>query len=90
MEKIITNIGNIYIDNTSENEIVLHDSEMKELATFDKLIEKDIRNKLVEIKTLKDILKLSFCKNVSYNPTFYTENGSDQFILGDKKIYIHW
>jgi hypothetical protein len=70
MEKIITNIGNIYIDNTSENEIVLHDSEMKELATFDKLIEKDIRNKLVEIKTLKDILKLSFCKNVSYSRSF--------------------
>ena len=91
MERIETKIGDIYIDTTtSESELLLLDSNTNFFARFDKLSESDIRNKLEEIKTLKDLLSLSFCKNVSYTPSFYNENGCDVINLVNKKVYLFW
>jgi hypothetical protein len=91
MERIETKIGDIYIDTTtSESELLLLDSNTNFFARFDKLDESDIRNKLEELETLKDLLTLSFCRDISYTPIFDSENGIDEINLGNKKVYLIW
>lgn len=86
-----TSIGTLYLEyNNENNEVFLLDSKGVKFAEFDKITLEDDISKLNNITTLKDMLRLSFCQDISYKPIFDSENGVDVITIGFDKVYIAW
>jgi hypothetical protein len=88
-EQIITPIGDLFLHRFDNNDgFALYDSEHTLFAKFEDYFR--YIDSLINIKELKDLLRLSFCRDISYQPTFNTENGIDEIKIGNKKVYIVW